>query len=130
MDPYPPLKSKFIEASPAFYSAPSPASTNFELDSCSFSGDSPQDLRRLRRNERARLRMAAKRAEIRSRGPEVQAEYAQRARDYMAKYRERHRHRIRKEETRKRFLRYKEMYGKQHLRYPQCNVPRLNQQCT
>ncbi|KAK6996635.1 hypothetical protein R3P38DRAFT_3287417 [Favolaschia claudopus] len=112
MNPYPPLKSKFFQ-SPA--PPPSPAlstlSTQFGLETCSNVAGSVEDEQRMRRNEKARLRMAEKRAEIKRGGSELQAAYAQRARSYSAKYRAKHHSKIRREETRRRYCRYREVHG-------------------
>ncbi|KAJ7860813.1 hypothetical protein B0H14DRAFT_2576385 [Mycena olivaceomarginata] len=98
MVPYPPMKSKY-------------------------GGDDPTDYeilvqRHLERNEKARLRMARKRAELKSRSPEEQAAAAERERRYQATYRERvsprsirNRDALRRWEARRRLVVYKAKHG-------------------
>ncbi|KAK7017216.1 hypothetical protein R3P38DRAFT_2986030 [Favolaschia claudopus] len=81
----------------------SPAPTQDDL-----SVDSAREEERRLRNEKARIRMARKRAEMKLQSPEVQAEYAQRERGYMTTYRAKNKGKLRKEETIRRLIRYKE----------------------
>ncbi|KAJ7325481.1 hypothetical protein DFH08DRAFT_1085163 [Mycena albidolilacea] len=69
MVPHPPMKSKYATDEP----------TDYEI----------LVHRHLERNEKARLRMARKRAELKSHSPEEQAAAAERERRYQATYRER-----------------------------------------
>ncbi|KAJ7785390.1 hypothetical protein B0H14DRAFT_3506948 [Mycena olivaceomarginata] len=63
------------------------------------------------RNEKARVRIAKKRAELKTLTPDVQEAYIEKARGYKAKYRETHRKALAmKTEARRRKI-YKEQYG-------------------
>ncbi|KAJ7440226.1 hypothetical protein FB451DRAFT_1191679 [Mycena latifolia] len=67
--------------------------------------------RRAERNEKSRIRMAQKRAELKARPLEEQEEAAERERGYQAKYRERHRRSLRLWESLRRLALYEERYG-------------------
>ncbi|KAK7000620.1 hypothetical protein R3P38DRAFT_3369302 [Favolaschia claudopus] len=67
--------------------------------------------RRLERNEKARLRMARKRAELKSCSPEEQRAAAERSRKHQATYRAKHRASLREEESARRLIVYKATHG-------------------
>ncbi|KAJ7343881.1 hypothetical protein DFH08DRAFT_810418 [Mycena albidolilacea] len=91
MVPHPPMKSKYATDEPTDY----------------------ENLvqRHLERNEKARLRMARKRAELKSRSLEEQAAAAERERRYQATYRERNRNDLRIWEAHRRLAIYKAKHG-------------------
>ncbi|KAJ7267422.1 hypothetical protein C8J57DRAFT_1510517 [Mycena rebaudengoi] len=67
------------------------------------------------RNEKARIRMATKRAELKMRSPEEQQLYAEKARASQAKYREKHRERLAMEQGRRRMFAYGSIYGTKQM---------------
>ncbi|KAJ7791597.1 hypothetical protein B0H14DRAFT_2624840 [Mycena olivaceomarginata] len=67
------------------------------------------------RNEKARLRMAKKRAEIKTLAPEIQEAYVQKARAYKAKYRESHRKALALKAEKHRRRIFKEKHGAKAL---------------
>ncbi|KAJ7173035.1 hypothetical protein C8R43DRAFT_944077 [Mycena crocata] len=78
------------------------------------SGPSDYELkaqRKLESNEKARLRMARKRAELKSRPIEEQLQAAERARVHQATYREKHRNDLRVWEAQRRIALYKARFG-------------------
>ncbi|KAK6969082.1 hypothetical protein R3P38DRAFT_3244086 [Favolaschia claudopus] len=67
--------------------------------------------RRLERNEKARLRMARKRAELKSRSAEEQRAAIERRKRHQATYRAKHRESLREEESARRVAVYKAKHG-------------------
>ncbi|KAJ7450433.1 hypothetical protein FB451DRAFT_1186831 [Mycena latifolia] len=88
---HPPLRSKYTQDGP----------TDYEL----------RAQRHLARNEKARLRMASKRAELKTRPLEEQARVAECNKGYQATYRERHRRDLRIWEAQRRAGMYMARYG-------------------
>ncbi|KAJ6557480.1 hypothetical protein B0H19DRAFT_1070143 [Mycena capillaripes] len=77
-------------------------------------GPTEEELRAQRhaaRNEKARLRMARRRAELKTRPLEEQRAAAERAREYQARYREKHRDELRIWEAHRRIEVYKAKNG-------------------
>ncbi|KAF7362838.1 MYND-type domain-containing protein [Mycena venus] len=69
--------------------------------------------RHLERNERARLRMARKRAELKLRPVEEQERAAERSRVYRARYRQKHHQAVLKGESERRRKIYIQRYGEE-----------------
>ncbi|KAJ7311564.1 hypothetical protein DFH08DRAFT_1087906 [Mycena albidolilacea] len=74
-------------------------------------GLTPLEIKRTERNEKARLRMARKRAELVFRPLEEQKLVAERAKIHQAKYRAKHREELRRGEAERRAALYKARYG-------------------